>query len=163
MLQQLKYTRLPVVRSFLVFIYTFSLSISSFLILFPLISQLMYLLMCTWYMQLFVWDITASITNVKCMDTERSINSCSQQGKTALRPPGNASVGGLLPGSFTFTEFCKKLFFCLFCFAFYIYLCPVHVFLSTKCLLLFCFGVPSYFFGRTNLYLAFLLMPAHFE
>lgn len=89
---------------------------------------------------------------------------CSQQGKTALRPPGNASVGGLLPGSFTFTEFCKKtLFFCLFCFAFYIYLCSVHVFLSTKYLLLFCFGVPSYFFGRTNLYLAFLLMPAHFE
>lgn len=130
MLQQLKYTRLPVVRSFLVFIYTFSLSISSFLILFPLISQLMYLLMCTWYMQLFVWDITASITNVKCMDTERSINSCSQQGKTALRPPGNASVGGLLPGSFTFTEFCKKkntlFLFVLFCF--------LHLFVPCTCI-----------------------------
>lgn len=95
---------------------------------------------------------------------------CSQQGKTALGPPGNASVfpmGGLLPGSSTFTEFCKNLFFCLFCFALYIYLCSLLVFLSTKYLLLFCFGVPkknqSYFFGRTNLYLAFLLMPAHFE
>lgn len=130
--------------------------------------------MCTWYMQLFVWDITATITDVKCMDTERSINSCLLHycwsswlftaGKNSPQATRKCFGGRSAPGSFTFTEFCKKtLFFCLFCFAFYIYLCSVHVFLSTKYLLLFCFGVPSYFFGRTNLYLAFLLMPAHFE
>lgn len=55
---------------------------------------------------------------------------CSQQGKTALRPPGNASVGGLLPGSFTFTEFCKKkntlFLFVLFCF--------LHLFVPCTCI-----------------------------
>lgn len=72
---------------------------------------------------------------------------CSQQGKTALRPQEmlrcsrwavcSRGVSHLL-------SFVKKtLFFCLFCFAFYMYLCSVHVFLSTKYLLLFCFGVPK--------------------
>lgn len=144
MLQQLKYTRLPVVRSFLVFIYTFSLSISSFLILFPLISQLMYLLMCTWYMQLFVWDITASITNVKCMDTERSINSCLlhycwsiwllKAGKNSPQATRKRFGGRSAPGEFhiywvySYSFFvCFVLLFTFIC-ALYMYFCPQNIY-----------------------------------
>lgn len=52
------------------------------------------------------WILKGPLTPA-CYITAGQVD-CSQQGKTALRPPGNASVGGLLPGSFTFTEFCKK-------------------------------------------------------